>query len=150
MSCSLEETVRLGGAVRHCEGHILKREERLVAMRVRLRLLFTSFNRAIAEYVLARLELSLVNPEAATAPLVARLGAYLPLDDGLRDSWPRAHAQVREAQAFIGAVERDEIAVRRDEVWERFDFSVRQMAQYASGIDWLQTSIRSKSDDVSP
>jgi hypothetical protein len=150
MSCSLEETVRLGGAVRHGGAHILKPEERFVAMRVRLRLLFTSFNKAIAEYVLARLELSLVNPESVTAPLVARLGAYLPLDEGLRDTWPRAHAQVREAQAYVGAVERGELSVRRDEVWERFAFSVRQMAQYASGIDWLQTSIRSKRDDVSP
>jgi hypothetical protein len=118
-------------------------------MRVRLRLLFTSFNKAIAEYVLARLELSLVNPEAVTAPLVARLGAYLPLDEGLRDSWPRAHAQVRHAQAFVGAVERGELTVKRDEAWERFAFSVRQMEQYASGIDWLQTSIRPNRDDVS-
>jgi len=119
-------------------------------MRVRLRLLFTSFNKAIAEYVLARLEFSFADPDAATAPLVARLGAYLPLDEGLRNSWPRARSQVREAQAFVGAVERGDICVRRDEVWERLAFSVRQMAQYASGIDWLQTSMHSKRDDVSP
>lgn len=119
-------------------------------MRVRLRLLFTSFNKAIAEYALARLELSFVNPKAATAPLVARLGAYLPLDEGLRNSWPRARSQVREAQAFVGAVERGDVGIRRDGVWERLAFSVRQMAQYANGIDWLQTSLHSKHDDVSP
>ncbi len=119
-------------------------------MRVRLRLLLTSFNKAIAEYVLARLELWLANPDEIAAPIVARLGAYLPLDDGFRDSWPRAHDQVRDAVSYMNAVKRGDLAVRQDGVWERFSFSVRQMAQYASGIDWLQTSARPNRDDVSP
>src|ERR1700730_17819423 len=67
------------------------------SMRDRLRLLLPSFNRALAAYVLARLELGMVNPDAVSAPVIARLGAYLPLDDGFRDSWPQANVQVRAA-----------------------------------------------------
>lgn len=119
-------------------------------MRVRMRLLLTSFNKAIAEYVLARLELALANPDAPAPPLVARLGAYLPLDEGFQDSWPRAHAQVIAALEYIEAVKRGALVLRRDGVWERFTFSVRQMAQYASGIDWLQTSARPRRDETSP
>jgi hypothetical protein len=109
-------------------------------MRVRLRLLLTSFNRAIAEYVLARLELGMAYPDAISAPVIARLGAYLPLDDGFRDSWPQAHVQVRAALAYVEDVGRGHIQIRRGPVWERFAFSVRQVAQYASGIDWLQSA----------
>ncbi|HEY7980106.1 MAG TPA: hypothetical protein VID19_01365 [Candidatus Eremiobacteraceae bacterium] len=110
------------------------------AMRVRLRLLLTSFNRAIGEYVLARLELGLANPDAKSAPVIARLGAYLPLDDGFRDAWPLANEQVRAALAYLEDVGRGGISIRRDAVWERFAFAVRQAAQYASGIDWLQSA----------
>jgi hypothetical protein len=99
-------------------------------MRVRLRLLLTSFNRAIAEYVLARLELGMANPDAAAAPVIARLGAYLPLDDGFRESWPQANIQVRAALKYVDEVRLGRIDVRRD----------RQVAQYASGIDWLQSA----------
>jgi hypothetical protein len=117
-------------------------------MRVRLRLLLTSFNRAIAEYVLARLELGMINPDAVSAPVVARLGAYLPLDEGFRDLWPQANAQVRAALAYLEDVERGRIHIRRGAVRERFAFSVRQVAQYASGIDWLQNAGgRSKRED---
>lgn len=112
----------------------------VLSMRVRLRLLLTSFNRAIAEYVLARLELGMANPEAAAAPVIARLGAYLPLDDGFRDSWPQANIQVRAALKYVDEVRLGRIEVRRDAVWERFAFAVRQVAQYASGIDWLQSA----------
>jgi hypothetical protein len=109
-------------------------------MRVRLRLLLTSFNRSIAEYVLARLELGMANPQAIAAPVIARLGAYLPLDDGFRDSWPQANVQVRAALAYVEDVGRGRIQIRRDAAWERFAFAVRQVAQYASGIDWLQSA----------
>jgi hypothetical protein len=110
------------------------------SMRVRLRLLLTSFNRAIAEYVLARLELGMTNPDAMSAPIIARLGAYLPLDEGFRDSWPQANVQVRAALAYVEDVGRGRVNIRRDAVWERFAFAVRQVAQYASGIDWLQSA----------
>lgn len=109
-------------------------------MRVRLRLLLTSFNRAIAEYVLARLELSMANPDVPPPPVIARLGAYLPLDEGFRDSWPQANVQVRAALAYVEDVGRARIKMRRDAGWERFAFAVRQVAQYASGIDWLQSA----------
>jgi hypothetical protein len=109
-------------------------------MRVRLRLLLTSFNRAIADYVLARLELGMANPDANSAPLIERLGAYLPLDDGFRESWPQANLQVRAALAYIEEVGRGRIHIRRDAAWERFTFAARQVAQYASGIDWLQSA----------
>lgn len=109
-------------------------------MRVRLRLLLTSFNRSIAEYVLARLELGMANPQAIAAPVIARLGAYLPLDDGFRDSWPQANVQVRAALAYVEDVGRGRIQIRRDAAWERFAFAVRQVAQYASGIDWMQSA----------
>ncbi|HKW45635.1 MAG TPA: hypothetical protein VJN22_08250 [Candidatus Eremiobacteraceae bacterium] len=108
------------------------------SMRVRLRLLLTSFNRAIAEYVLARLELGMVNPDAVSAPVIARLGAYLPLDDGFRDSWPLANVQVRAALAYLEDVERGRVQIGRSAARERFAYAVRQVAQYASGIDWLQ------------
>jgi hypothetical protein len=109
-------------------------------MRVRLRLLLTSFNKAIAEYVLARLELGMANPGVVPAPVIARLGAYLPLDEGFHDSWPQVNAQVRDALAYVEDVAHGKVAITRDGAWERFAFAARQVAQYASGIDWLQTA----------
>jgi hypothetical protein len=106
-------------------------------MRIRLRLLVTSFNKAAMDYALARLEVALANPGAPSPPVLNRLGPHLRLDDGFDDAWPAALAQVGAAADYIAAVGAGAWRVKRDLAWSRLERAVKLAAQFAESIEWI-------------
>ena len=113
-------------------------------MRVRLRLLITSFNKAVMDYALARLEVALANPGAPAPPVVDRLGPSLRLDEEFNAKWPHALAQVGAAADFMSSGNRRAIGVKHDRAWARLARSVRMIAQFAQSIEWIGVEPRRK------
>jgi len=113
-------------------------------MRIRLRLLLTSFNKAVVDYALARLEVAFANPGAPSPPVVNRLGPYLRLDDDLAAKWPAALGQVGAAAQYVASVDRGAIRIKRDLAWERLARSVRMIEQFAGSIEWIGVEPKAK------
>jgi hypothetical protein len=106
-------------------------------MRIRLRLLLTSFNKSVMDYTLARLEFALNNPLAPAPPVLNRLGPYLGMEDGLAAKWPAALGQVGAAADFIAAGNRGDLRIKQDLTWSRLVRSVKMVCQFAESIEWL-------------
>jgi hypothetical protein len=106
-------------------------------MRIRLRLLVTSFNKAVMDYALARLEVALANPGAPAPPVLQRLGPYVRLDDRFAVAWPDAIARVREAKEFVAGVKAGARGVKRDAAWERLERAAASASQFAQSIEWI-------------
>ena len=100
-------------------------------------LLITSFNKAVVDYALARLEVALANPAAPAPPVVDRLGPSLRLDAEFNAKWPHALAQVGAAADFVASGNRRAIGVKHDRAWARLARSVRMIAQFAQSIEWV-------------
>jgi hypothetical protein len=106
-------------------------------MRIRLRLLLTSFNKSAMDYALARLEVAAENPDAPSAPVVNRLGPHLRLDDDLSAKWPAAVDQVGAAADYIAAGNRGGLGIKQDAAWGRLARAVKMLGQFADGIEWI-------------
>jgi hypothetical protein len=106
-------------------------------MRIRLRLLLTSFNKAVMDYTLARLEVASANPGAPSPPVVNRLGPYLRLDDDLAAKWPAALRQAAVAAEYIAAGVAGTLRIKQDLAWGRLAQAVRMIEQFAESIEWI-------------
>jgi hypothetical protein len=106
-------------------------------MRIRLRLLLTSFNKAVMDYALARLEVALANPGVPSPPIVNRLGPYLRLDDDLAAKWPAALVQVGIAVDYVDAGARGSLGIKKDLAWTRLEHAVKMIEQFAQSIEWI-------------
>jgi hypothetical protein len=106
-------------------------------MRIRLRLLLTSFNKSAMDYALARLEVALANPASPAPPIVTRLGPYLRLDDDVAARWPAALAEVGAAADYIAAGNRGVLGIKEDLAWARLVRAVKMIAQFAESIEWV-------------
>jgi hypothetical protein len=106
-------------------------------MRIRLRLLLTSFNKSVLDYTLARLEVALENPRAPAPPVVARLGPHLRADDDVAAKWPATLAQVGAAEDYVAAVERGALDVKQGLAWARLAHAAKLIAQFAESIEWI-------------
>ena len=104
-------------------------------MRIRLRLLLTSFNKSVMDYALARLEVALANPDAPAPPIVDRVGAHLRFDDDFEARWPVALAQAGAASKYIVDGNRGAIGVDRDLAWARLSRAVKMMGQFVESIE---------------
>ena len=104
-------------------------------IRIRLRLLLTSFNKSAMDYALARLEVALANPEAPAPPVVDRVGIHLHPGDDFDARWPTALAQVASASAYVVDGNRGAIAVKRDLAWARLSRAVKMVRQFADSIE---------------
>ena len=104
-------------------------------MRIRLRLLVTSFNKSVMDYALARLEVALANPDAPAPPVVDRVGIQLRSDDDFDARWPSALAQASLVSAYIIEGNRGAIAVRRDLAWARLSRAAKMIRQFADSIE---------------
>lgn len=99
-------------------------------MRARLRLLVRSFNEAVSEYTLARLEVAAATPHAAVPPALVRLVPASRGDDGLASRWRDALAQVADVPRFIRAADQQP----GNRAWSSMEHAARAAAQYARGI----------------
>ena len=106
-------------------------------MRIRLRLLLTSFNKAVMDYALARLEVALANPGVSSPPVVNRLGPYLRMDDDLAAKWPAALVQVGIAVDYVAAGDRGSLRIKKDLAWARLAHAVKMIEQFAQSIEWI-------------
>jgi len=106
-------------------------------MRARLRLLLTSFNKSVAEYALARLEVALANPGAPSPPVISSLGPYVRLDDEFASKWPAALAQIGAAARYIAAGNRGALGIKRELEWTRLARIVKTIARSAESIEWI-------------
>lgn len=104
-------------------------------MRIRLRLLLTSFNKSVMDYALARLEVALANPDAPAPPVVDRIGAQSRFDIEFETRWPGALAQVSFASDYVVDGNRGAIDVKRDLAWARLSRAVRMIGQFAESIE---------------
>ena len=104
-------------------------------MRIRLRLLLTSFNKSAIDYALARLEVALANPHAPAPALVDRVGIQSRADDDFEACWPAALVQVSLASAYVIDGNRGAIAVKRDLAWARLSRAVKMLRQFADSIE---------------
>ena len=105
-------------------------------IRLRLRRLVAGFNRAVAEFTLARLEIAAAHPRIVAPPVVDRLGAGT-LPDGAR-AWRAAIRQIRTADTYVrtGA----SAVARRHEAWSRLAGAFETLRECAIGIETLRTS----------
>jgi hypothetical protein len=106
-------------------------------MRIRLRLLLTSFNKSAMDYALARLEVAAQNPQTPSAPVVNRLGPHLRLDDDLTAKWPTAVGQVGAAADYMAAGNRCALGIKQDLAWSRLERAVKMLVQFADSIEWI-------------
>ena len=104
-------------------------------MRIRLRLLLTSFNKSVMDYALARLEVALANPKAPAPPLVDRVGVQLHAAEDFEARWPAALAQVSLASGYVADGSRGAIAVKRDLAWARMSRAVKMIRQFADSVE---------------
>lgn len=106
-------------------------------MRIRLRLLLTSFNKSVMDYALARLEVALANPLEPAPPVVNRVGPYLRLDDELAAKWPRALAESGAAADYVAAGSRGALGLKQDLAFARLARAVKLIMQFAESIEWI-------------
>jgi len=106
-------------------------------MRIRLRLLLTSFNKAVMDYALARLEVASANPGVPSPPVVNRLGPYLRLDDDLAARWPAALGQVGVAADYVAGGVAGSLRIKQDLAWGRLAQAVKMIQQFAESIEWI-------------
>ena len=111
-------------------------------MRIRLRLLLTSFNKSAMDYALARLEVAMENPDAPSAPVVSRLGPHLRLEDDLTAKWPAAIGQVGAAADYVAAGNRGALGIKQGPSWARLTRAVKLIAQFADSIEWIGVESR--------
>lgn len=105
-------------------------------MRIRLRLLLTSFNKSVMDYSLARLEVALANPDAPAPPVVDRVGVALRTgDDEFEARWPAALAQAALAARYVADGTSGAIGVERDLAWARLAKAVKMIGQFAESIE---------------
>ncbi|MBV8171380.1 MAG: hypothetical protein JO219_05555 [Candidatus Eremiobacteraeota bacterium] len=106
-------------------------------IRLRLRVMVAGYNQAVAEYTLARLEITSAHPRIAPPPIIDRLGSVAGGADPYR-AWRAAIRQLRAADTYIrvgaGAV------VRRHSAWSRLAGAFGAVRQYAAGIETLHAS----------
>lgn len=105
-------------------------------MRIRLRLLLTSFNKSVMEYALARLEVALANPDVPAPPIIDRVG--VPLRHGDSDfeaRWPTALSQTALAAQYVADGTRGGLGVTRDLTWARLAKAVKMIGQFADSIE---------------
>lgn len=119
-------------------------------MRIRLRLLLTSFNKSVLDYTLARLEVAANNPGSPAPPVINRLGPYLRFGDALRTTWPAALGQVGAAADYVSAADRGDISVNQDLSWSRFVRATKMVGQFAESIEWIGVEPRTSSGDDGP
>jgi hypothetical protein len=106
-------------------------------MRLRLRVMTAAFNAAVAQYALARLELTASHPRIVAPPVIDRLGARDLHGDGAKQ-WKAALRQVHDADAYVktGA----SAVARRDKVWAQLTAAFIQLKVAAAGIEVLRVS----------
>lgn len=98
----------------------------------------TAYNSAVSTYSLARLEVAAFNPSAAAPPVLNRVASLRAMEE---DSalWLATVRSVREVGAFVGAVGRGEVRIRRDRAWTRFVETAQRVAEVASEVERLRT-----------
>ena len=106
-------------------------------MRIRLRMLLTSFNKSVADYALARLEVALANPGAPAPPIVDRLIPHPRAGEAFTSRWPTALAQAGAAADFVAAGNRGALRIKQDLSWARLARAVKMIVQFAESIEWL-------------
>jgi hypothetical protein len=111
-------------------------------MRIRLRLLLTSFNKSAMDYALARLEVAMQNPGRPAPPVISRLGPYARLEDNFAAAWPAALGQVGAAADYIAAGDRGALGVERNLAWSRLARAVKMVGQFAESIEWIGVESR--------
>ena len=104
-------------------------------MRIRLRLLLTSFNKSVMDYSLARLEVALANPDAPAPPVVGRVGVPFRAGDDFEARWPAALAQAALAARYVADGAAGALQVKRDLAWARLARSVRMIGHFAESIE---------------
>ncbi|MBV8082617.1 MAG: hypothetical protein JO293_01090 [Candidatus Eremiobacteraeota bacterium] len=105
-------------------------------MRLRLRVMVAGYNQAVAEYTLARLEISAAHPRIVAPPVIDRLGAFQRARDPAA-AWRAAIRQVRSGEAYVrtGA----SAVARRHPAWSRLTGAFGALREYAHGIEVLHT-----------
>jgi hypothetical protein len=121
---------------------ILRRKARIIMMRIRLRLLLTSFNKSVMDYALARLEVALQNPGMPAPPVISRLGPSSRIEDGFGSKWPAALGQVGAAADYIAAGDRGALGVDLNLAWSRLARAVKMVGQFAESIEWIGVESR--------
>lgn len=105
-------------------------------MRIRLRLLLTSFNKSVMDYALARLEVALANPGVPAPPVVDRVGAPSHGDDDDFESrWPTALAQAALAAQYVADGTCGALGIKRDLAWARLVRAAKMIGQFADSIE---------------
>jgi hypothetical protein len=105
-------------------------------MRIRLRLLLTSFNKSVMDYALARLEVALANPGVPAPPIVDRVG--VPLRNGGDDfeaRWPTALAQTSLVAQYVADGTCGSLGIKRDLAWARLVRAAKMIGQFADSIE---------------
>ena len=105
-------------------------------MRLRLRVMVAGYNQAVAEYTLARLEISAAHPRIVAPPVIDRLGAF-PRGRDPGQAWRTAIRHVRNGEAYVrtGA----SAVARRHAAWSRLADAFAALREYAHGIEVLRT-----------
>jgi hypothetical protein len=106
-------------------------------MRLRLRVMVAAFNHVVADYTLARLEITSAHPRMTAPPVIDRLGLHARPDDA-GHVWRVAIRQLRAAERYVktGA----SAVARRHEAWSALTEAFAQLMRYASGIETLRTT----------
>jgi len=91
-------------------------------------------NRAIAEYSLARLEFTLLHPEAQHPPLLQRVGSQAP-DEPVVHSWADTMKRVAILQNFIDAAKTADTSLQREPSFERLTKAANHVAVLAWSME---------------
>ena len=121
----------------------------ILMLRVRLRLLLTSFNKSVADYTLARLEVALRNPGIPSPPPVDRLSGHWRPDNDVAAKWPIVLGQVGAAADYVAAGNRGALEVQQGVPWARLARAVKLMLQFAESIDAFgaQAHVNAETDE---
>ncbi|HEV2037063.1 MAG TPA: hypothetical protein VGQ96_00530 [Candidatus Eremiobacteraceae bacterium] len=91
-------------------------------------------NKAIAEYSLARLEFTLLHPEAPEPPLLQRVGSQTP-DEPPVSSWADTMKRVALLQNFIDATKAADITLQREATFDRLTKAANHVAVLAWSME---------------
>ncbi|MBV8246061.1 MAG: hypothetical protein JOZ38_09095 [Candidatus Eremiobacteraeota bacterium] len=114
-------------------------------MEVRLVALLASFIEVSTEYALARLEVTMLMPDAPVPPVISRPSEAS--EDALRREWPEIETALDAARAYLKAVDREEGGHLKEESaygWLRR--TVKELDQYARAVRWVLTITEREED----
>ena len=106
-------------------------------MRLRLRSMVAAFNHVVADYTLARLEITSAHPRMTAPRVIDRLGLHARPDDA-GHVWRVAIRQLRAVERYVktGA----SAVARRHAAWSALTDAFARLMRYASGIETLRTT----------